>query len=228
MQKLKSLYSKFSYQFNNPLLLQQALTHCSASSINNERLEFLGDSILSAVISEALYFKFPDYSEGQLSRLRASLVKGEFLGSIAKTLHLGDYVFLGPGELRSSGFKRTSILADALEAIFGAIFLDGGFAASKESILYLYQSKLSDECLTGDLQDPKTKLQEYVQSLKMALPLYALEKIDGQEHEQIFHVSCSVAGLPYLSNGFGETRRKAEQMAAQDFLAKMIKVQSLK
>ncbi|MFA5959272.1 MAG: ribonuclease III [Tatlockia sp.] len=219
---LERLSRRLGYQFNNIAHLKQALTHCSAGSINNERYEFLGDSILSFVIANALFELFPDQSEGQLSPLRAFLVKGEMLAEIAQELDLGDYLFLGQGELKSGGFRRASILADALEAIIAAVFLDGGFSESQQLILSLFRSRLEDKALTHNLKDAKTQLQEYLQSKKRPLPEYSLIKIEGEEHEQIFHVMCKVSGInPGV--GQGVNRRKAEQEAAKFLLQELKK-----
>ena len=171
---LQKLCRRLDYTFKNDDFLKQALTHCSAGKLNNERLEFLGDSILNFVIANVLYEKFPEQSEGQLSRLRAHLVKGETLAEVALEIGLGDYLFLGQGELKSGGFRRTSILADALEALFASIYLDGGLVMAQQTILYLYHAKLNDKCLNFSLKDSKTQLQEFLQAEKLALPEYNL------------------------------------------------------
>ncbi|MCP0914185.1 MULTISPECIES: ribonuclease III [Legionella] len=212
---------RLNYTFNNQAYLIQALTHCSAGMINNERLEFLGDSILSFVIANSLFEKFPDQSEGQLSRLRAHLVKGEMLAQIALELQLGDYLYLGQGELKSGGFRRASILADALEAVFAAVFLDGGLDACQQVILKLYESRLNDKNLDNNLKDAKTQLQEFLQAEKYPLPEYTLTKIDGEEHDQIFYVTCEVAKLKLKTQGHGANRRKAEQQAAKQLLQQL-------
>ncbi len=219
---LEKLSRRLNYQFKNPLYLKQALTHCSAGSDNYERFEFLGDSILSFVIAHALFQRFPLQSEGQLSRLRSFLVKGEMLAEIAKELDLGDFLFLGPGELRSGGFRRSSILADALEAIFSAIFLDSDFDAVRKVILTLFRSRLEDPHLNACLKDAKTQLQEYLQAEKYPLPGYSLTKVEGDEHDQLFHVLCTIDGVPFKSYGQGSNRRKAEQVAAASMLAHML------
>ncbi len=220
---LQRLYKRLGYEFKDPTFLKQALTHCSAGTINNERLEFLGDSILSFVIASALYEKFPEQSEGQLSRLRAFLVKGEMLAKIAVGLELGDYLYLGQGELKSGGFRRASILTDALEAVFAAVFFDGGFEACQHVILHVYDTRLNDQKLQDNLKDAKTQLQEYLQAQKYPLPEYMLTKIDGEEHDQIFYVTCEVASLKIITQGQGENRRKAEQQAAKQLLQKIRK-----
>ncbi len=217
-ENLQRLCRRLNYTFKSIKLVEQALTHCSVGVQNNERLEFLGDSILSFVIANALYAQFPDQSEGQLSRLRSFLVKGETLAEIALEINLGDSLHLGQGELKSGGFRRSSILADALEAVFAAIFLDGGLPACEQVILSLYQKRLQDKALNDNLKDAKTRLQEYLQAEKHALPEYALIKIEGEEHNQMFYVSCTVPKLNLTTHGQGANRRKAEQQAAQDFL----------
>lgn len=212
------LCRRLDYQFKKPAYLKQALTHCSAGNPNNERFEFLGDSILSLVISHALFEQLPHQNEGQLSRLRAHLVKGETLAKIAQELELGDYLHLGQGELKSGGFRRASILADALEAIFAAVFFDSGFAEAQHVILNLYRTRLDDPDLNNTLKDAKTQLQEYLQSKKIPLPEYTLTGVVGEEHEQIFSVQCEVKSLKQSTQGQGETRRKAEQIAATQLL----------
>jgi len=221
MSDLNRLCRRLNYEFKNLAYLKQALTHRSMGSNNNERFEFVGDSILSAVIAHALFEQFPEQSEGQLSRLRAFLVKGEMLATIAAELELGNYLFLGQGELKSGGFRRASTLADALEAVFAAIFLDGGFVASQQVILSLFESRLNDKSLHNNLTDAKTQLQEYLQSKKQPLPDYVLTQVIGEEHEQEFHISCSVKNLGLTTQGKGETRRKAEQQAAKQLLQKL-------
>ena len=218
---LPRLCKRLGYEFTSIGLLKQALTHRSASSNNNERFEFLGDAILSMVISQTLFERFPDEHEGQLSRLRAHLVKGDMLANIAHELTLGDYLYLGQGELKSGGFRRASILADALEAIFAAVFFDGGLDAAKHVILSLFKSRLDDPNLNETLKDAKTQLQEYLQSKKVPLPEYTLINVVGNEHEQLFYVECSIKNLQQSTQGHAETRRKAEQIAAKLLLDKL-------
>jgi ribonuclease-3 len=218
---LDRLCRRLNYQFQKPAFLKQALTHCSVGSDNYERFEFLGDSILSFVIAHQLFNQFPLQSEGHLSRLRSFLVKGEMLAEIAKELSLGDFLYLGQGELKSGGFRRASILADALEAVFAAIFLDGGIAAAQDVILGLYRSRLDDPNLNDCLKDAKTQLQEYLQAEKYALPEYTLTKVEGDEHDQIFYISCAVEGITQISYGNGPNRRKAEQLAARSLLEQL-------
>lgn len=212
------------YEFKNIAFLKQALTHSSAGQANNERYEFLGDAILGFVIADTLFKKFPEKTEGQLSRLRSFLVKGEKLAEIATEIKLGDYLFLGQGELKSGGFRRASILADALEAVIAAIFLDGGMEASKKVILKLYRLQLESTNLHNNLKDPKTQLQEYLQARKKALPEYSLVKTEGEEHEQIFYISCKVQEISLQPIGIGSTRRKAEQDAAEKLLNQLLRI----
>lgn len=218
---LERLCRRLGYQFKATALLKRALTHRSAASTNNERLEFLGDSILSFVIAKELFTQFPNQSEGQLSRLRSFLVKGEMLGEIGKELDLGEFLYLGQGELKSGGFRRASILADALEAIFAAVFLDGGIESAKQVILKLYRSRLDNPRLNDCLKDAKTQLQEYLQSAKLPLPEYILTQVEGEEHDQIFYITCSVPGIDLISYGQGSNRRKAEQLAASSLLKQL-------
>ena len=214
------LCDKLNYKFKEPAYLQQALTHCSASSENNERYEFLGDAILSMVISQALFTQFPEQTEGDLSRLRAYLVKAETLTQLAQFLEIGPALYLGAGELNSGGSERPSILADALEAIFAAVFLDGGFAASQKVILHLYKKHLDNKTITHNVKDAKTQLQEYVQQHKHQLPVYTLHAVGGAEHAQDFQVRCSVS--EYSTVGQGSTRKKAEQNAAANVLSELL------
>ena len=218
---LERLSRRLGYEFKKPVLLRQALTHCSAGINNNERYEFLGDSILSFVIANVLFEMFPEQSEGKLSRLRAFLVKGEMLAEIATELELGDYLYLGQGELKSGGFRRASILADALEAVIAAVFLDGGIAESQKLIFKLYRSRLDSEDLNDNLKDAKTLLQEYLQAKKRPLPDYSLIKLEGEEHAQIFHVLCKISGSKKTTIGIGPNRRKAEQHAALQLLQQL-------
>lgn len=212
------LCRRLGYQFKNTRLLDAALTHRSAGGTNNERMEFLGDSVLSLVISEKLYQQFPQASEGQLSRLRASLVKGDTLATLAQGFELGEYLRLGAGELKSGGFRRESILADALEAVFGAIYLDGGFEVACRLITEVYQVRLSQLTLEITLKDPKTRLQEYLQSRRLPLPEYEMVAVQGEDHSQHFRMRCSIAALDMSSEGEGGSRRKAEQDAAMKLL----------
>lgn len=218
-ESLTRLCTKLDYDFNSAELLNTALTHRSVGSRNNERLEFLGDSVLSFVISTELYRRFPDADEGSLSRLRASLVKGETLAKIALVLELGDYLNLGSGELKSGGFRRESILADALEAIFGAVYLDSGIERAWELIMRLYDDMIDTQSpAAGSLKDPKTRLQELLQARRQPLPSYSVTSMEGEAHAQTFVVRCDVEGLADPAFGSGASRRRAEQAAAQQAL----------
>ncbi|MEH6627328.1 MAG: ribonuclease III [Motiliproteus sp.] len=215
---LKRLSRALGYQFQNEELMELALTHRSCGNRNNERLEFLGDSILNFVIADALYSQFPKAKEGQLSRLRARLVKGVTLSELAREMALGEYLRLGSGELKSGGFNRDSILADAVEALIGAIYLDGGEVQSRDRILAWYQSRLQSLSLEDTSKDPKTRLQEYLQSRRSELPKYQLLKVEGEAHTQTFYIECEVSLLPKATAGQGKSRRYAEQSAAESAL----------
>ncbi|ASA56227.1 ribonuclease III [Vibrio gazogenes] len=209
------LEKKIGYQFSDGAVLELALTHRSANGHHNERLEFLGDSILSFVIADELYHRFPKSNEGDMSRMRATLVRGNTLAELAREFELGDYLKLGPGELKSGGFRRDSILADAVEAIIGAIYLDSDIESIRRIILDWYQTRL-DAIQPGVSQkDPKTRLQEYLQGRRKPLPVYTVTKIKGEAHNQEFTVSCEVAGIGMPVIGKGTSRRKAEQAAAE-------------
>lgn len=197
------------------------MTHRSARGLNNERLEFLGDAILGLVIARALYEKFPGASEGQLSRLRASLVKRDTLAKLALELELGECLFLGTGELKSGGFRRSSILADAMEALIGAVERDGGLEAAQELVLHLYRQRLDEVDLQRASKDPKTRLQELLQGRAMSLPQYEVSEVTGKVHNQTFIVECSVEALDITTRGRGTSRRKAEQAAAEKALLKI-------
>jgi ribonuclease-3 len=209
------------YRFKDPRLLDAAVTHRSVGSCNNERLEFLGDAILGHVVAEWLYQTFPDASEGQLSRLRACLVKRETLADIARGLELGEYLRLGSGELKSGGFRRDSILADALEALLGGMLLDGGFETCRAGIHRLFAGHMEALSSADELKDPKTRLQEYLQSRKLALPVYAMKTVSGKAHHQQFVVECRIEPLAAVSTGSGGSRRKAEQAAAVHMLEQL-------
>ncbi|GAB6139381.1 ribonuclease III [Methylosoma difficile] len=212
------LRKKLGLVFKDPALFKTALTHRSFSSQNNERLEFLGDSILGFVIAKALYNHFPDASEGVLSRLRASLVNESSLAELARKHNLGEYLLLGSGELKSGGFRRDSILSDALEAIMGALYKDQGIDACQEWIEKLFAEKLKGLSLENWQKDPKTQLQEYMQARRLDLPDYSLITMSGLAHEQTFKVKCTISLLPESCFGAGVSRKKAEQAAAEKML----------
>ena len=221
IRPLDGLVRSIDCEFRQPELLEAAVTHRSASSHNNERLEFLGDAALGFVIAEWLFEDFPDASEGQLSRLRACLVKRETLADVARGLDVGEYLRLGSGELKSGGFRRDSILADAMEAILGAILLDRGYEACHACIHRLFADKV-DALSSGDeLKDPKTLLQELLQSRRLDLPVYEVVSVSGKAHQQRFVVECRVADLDMSVTGEGKNRRGAEQAAARCMLDKV-------
>ena len=213
------LKHSLNYEFSEPGLFRQALTHRSAPGQSNERLEFLGDAILDFVISDAVYALRPDAAEGDLSRLRAHLVSDASLAQLAAELKLGEHLVLGGGEKKSGGHRRESILADALEAIFGAAFLDGGFEAGRDLILRCFEHRLASLPDAEELRDPKTRLQEWLQGRGLGLPTYTLDKVTGQAHRQTFEVSCSLGEQELEAAGTGSSRRGAEQQAARRLLA---------
>lgn len=210
-QRLSGL---LGYDFTNVALLRQALTHRSFSASNNERFEFLGDSVLNCAIARYLFAHYPKLSEGELSRLRANLVNQQTLSELADSLDLGNTLRLGEGELKSGGQRRPSILADAVEAIFGAIMLDGGFDITETVILRLYLPILSKLDPSTQIKDPKTRLQELLQGKRVALPKYELVATTGDAHEQTFAVDCVIDTLNIRTRGNGTNRRMAEQQAA--------------
>lgn len=216
--KLAELSRKIGYQFNDTSLLLQALTHRSAKGEHNERLEFLGDSILGFVIAQALFFQFPKESEGDLTRMRSSLVKGVTLAEVARSFDLGDYLILGPGELKSGGFRRDSILEDAFEAIVGAVFLDSDLDTTKAFILSIFEKRLAKIKPGHGQKDPKSQLQEYLQGRKIPVPEYEVIQVTGQSHQQEFTVECSTEILENTVITKGSSRRKAEQAAASKIL----------
>ena len=217
-RELTSLQDKLGYHFKDTILLSTALTHRSAASRNNERMEFLGDAVLGYLISSELYQRFPTATEGVLSRMRASLVKGETLADIATQLQFGDYLILGSGELKSGGFRRRSILADAFEAVIGAIYLDSDIDTVRQHILTFFNPQLEQCDPDAVIKDPKTILQEYLQARGSALPEYTVLTISGEAHKQTFQVECRLSELDVKSTGEGSSRRKAEQQAAQQAL----------
>ncbi|MBN3493253.1 ribonuclease III [Vibrio neptunius] len=212
---IAKLEKKLGYQFNDAELINLALTHRSAHGKHNERLEFLGDSILSFVIADDLYHRFPKVNEGDMSRMRATLVRGHTLAELGREFELGDHLKLGPGELKSGGFRRDSILADAVEAIIGAIYLDSDIEVVRGIILSWYKQRLEAIQPGVSQKDPKTRLQEFLQGRRKPLPVYTVTNIKGEAHNQQFTVSCEVAGVGSPVIGKGTSRRKAEQAAAE-------------
>jgi ribonuclease-3 len=206
------------YRFRDATLLEQALTHRSATGRNNERLEFLGDAVLDFVISDRVFKSHPDAPEGDLSKLRSSLVKDTSLAALASELGLGEFLILGSGERKTGGHRRESILADALEAIFGAVYLDSGYEASKEIIEHVFAERLENLPDVEEMRDQKTRLQEWLQARKLALPDYELVNLTGKAHQQRFAVTCTVKELSQTTHGESTTRRKAEQKSARNML----------
>ncbi|EJG1725210.1 ribonuclease III [Vibrio parahaemolyticus] len=218
---IDKLERKLGYQFKDAGLINLALTHRSANSKHNERLEFLGDSILSFVIADDLYHRFPKVNEGDMSRMRATLVRGHTLAELGREFDLGDYLKLGPGELKSGGFRRDSILADAVEAIIGAIYLDSDIEKVRSIVLSWYYSRLEAIKPGVSQKDPKTRLQEFLQGRRRPLPVYTVTNIKGEAHNQEFTVECEVAGVDKPVIGKGTSRRKAEQAAAETALEQL-------
>jgi len=219
--ELKRLEKRIGYTFTDFSLLQQALTHRSALGSHNERLEFLGDSLLSYAISTDLYIRFAKVNEGDLSRMRATLVCGKMLAEIGREFQLGDCLILGPGELKSGGFRRDSIIADGVEAIIGAVFLDSDIQTVKNLILNWFDSRLKSIKPGISQKDPKTRLQEHLQSRKQPLPVYEVLEIKGEAHNQRFTMGCHIEGLKSVQ-GQGTSRRKAEQIVAEQMLEALL------
>ncbi|WP_422667186.1 ribonuclease III [Buchnera aphidicola] len=218
---IKKIQKILGYTFNHKYLLRQALTHRSASSQHNERLEFLGDSILSFVIASALYNYFPNINEGDMSRMRATLVRGNTLAEIASEFNLGEYLQLGQGELNSGGFRRESILANTVEALIGSIYLDSNINTVEKLILQWYEKRLKIISPGDKQKDPKTRLQEYLQSKHLSLPSYLIVAVYGEAHNQLFTIHCMISTISGYFVGTGASRRKAEQDAAQKALIQL-------
>ena len=218
MKNLKILQKKLGYTFNDEAMLVRALTHRSAGSRHNERLEFLGDSLLSMVIADALFHRFPKVNEGDMSRMRATLVREKTLAELAREFELGEYLILGPGELKSGGFRRESILADAVEALIGAVYLDADIGQMQTMLLAWYEDRLNGIQPGIDQKDPKTRLQELLQGKRKPLPTYTVVNVIGEAHNQKFTVHCQIEGVPEPVIGLGTSRRKAEQSAAEHAL----------
>ncbi len=218
IKKPDILAGKLGLSFSDPGLFAMALTHRSVGARNNERLEYLGDSVLGFVVAQKLYELFPEAGEGALSRLRASLVNQNSLAELARQHNIGDYLILGSGELKSGGFRRDSILSDALEAIMGALLKDQGVAVCQQWILQLFTEKLAALQVDDWTKDPKTRLQELMQGSRKPLPVYELINMSGADHAQTFEVKCSVAVTQETCVGVGISRKKAEQAAAESML----------
>lgn len=221
MDKAAWLKATLDYRFNDPALLEQSLTHRSAAGPSNERLEFLGDAVLNVVVTEAVFRVRPFADEGDLSRLRASIVCDRSLAEAAVELGIGKFLVLGSGERKSGGHRRESILADAIEALFGAVYLDAGFAAARNVIERALGDRLHELPDPQDLRDPKTRLQEWLQSRRIALPEYDLVAVSGKAHRQVFEVRCRIEGREAATSGTGPSRRSAEQQAARSMLASL-------
>lgn len=218
---LTLLAQSIGYQFADGNLLAHALTHCSAGGTHNERMEFLGDALLGYIIAESLYHRFPEANEGELTRLRSTLVRRDTLAWISRGLELGSYLTLGCGEIKTEGYRRDSILADTLEAVIAAVYLDGGLVACRELILRLIDPFLADFYAPERMErikDSKSRLQEYLQARRLPLPVYTVLSVTGIEHDQIFLVECRLQTLPNPCQGTGSTRRRAEQDAARQAL----------
>lgn len=215
------LAQKLALRFADVKLLRSALTHRSAGGINNERLEFLGDSVIGFVIAQALFERFPEADEGVLSRLRAALVNQTSLAQIARQLELGDYLILGAGELRSGGFRRDSILSDAFEAVIGAVCTDQGYQICRDLVLRLFAASFERLTVADWKKDPKTQLQELMQARGLDLPVYRLLSLTGRPHDQSFVVECRIALSVEPSTGTGSSRKRAEQQAAQEMLRQL-------
>jgi ribonuclease-3 len=228
IQEPEKLARKLGLKFKQPMLIKRALTHRSAHADNNERLEFLGDSVLGFVIAERLYQKFTEADEGVLSRLRATLVNQTALANIARKLNLGDYLILGSGELKSGGYRRDSILSDAMEALIGALLIDQGMDACRVWILELFADQINGLSMQDWKKDPKTRLQESMQARGLELPAYALKSVVGQPHDQSFVVECRVSLTEETCEGRGSSRKRAEQESAEKMLAKLIEEFGLK
>jgi ribonuclease-3 len=218
-----ALEKRLGHRFNDPRLLEQALTHRSRSPDNYERLEFLGDGVLGCAMADELYARFPQLSEGKLTRLRASLVREEALAEVAKTLGIGEHLRLGEGELAASPEARPSILADAMEAVLGAVFLDGGYDAARKAVLITFGPLIDRLDPDRPAKDAKTRLQEILQARHRRLPQYRVVAVQGEAHRQSFEVECSVAELKLSATGTGTSRQRAEQQAAKALLEQLEK-----
>jgi ribonuclease-3 len=215
--QLAKLQDKIGYHFREPALLRQALTHKSHSKTNNERLEFMGDAVLGYLVGNMLYRHYPDVQEDALSLMRAQLVRGKTLAQVALTIHLSDHLLLGSGELRSGGRQRASILADALEAVIGAVHEDGGIEAAQRLVQQLFQG-LTRGLDAESLKDPKTRLQELLQGQGLELPLYTVEQVSGADHQRQYTVKCEVPALDLMAQARESSRRAAEKASAQQVL----------
>lgn len=215
------LEQTLQFQFSDERLLKTALTHRSVGGVNNERLEFLGDAVLQLVVSELIFNERAEAREGRLSRLRSTLVKDATLSDLGVEIGLGEHLILGPGEKKSGGHRRASILADTLEALFGAIYLDAGLEAARAAIRVVLKERIEALPVGAELRDPKSRLQENLQGQKLDLPTYAIVSVSGKAHRQSFEASCTIEQLDLQTTGAGTTRRDAEQEAALAMLQLM-------
>lgn len=215
VNKMLALQRKLAYQFSELELLRLALTHRSKGALNYERLEFLGDSILGFVVADFLYSKYPTLAEGKLSRMRSSLVRKETLADVARSLQLSDHLILGEGELKSGGFNRDSILADTVESLIGAIYLDAGFSPASEFIYRNFSSQFENISGESNYKDPKSRLQEAMQKRSLALPIYTILQAQGEQHDQEFTIECVLEELNLSAQATAKSRRSAEQQAAE-------------
>lgn len=218
MNELARLYKRIGYEFNDESLIEEALSHRSHGSPNYERLEYLGDSLLNFVIADALHANFPKLDEGSLSRLRASLVRGSTLATIARELELGEFLRMGTGELRSGGFNRDSTLADLVESIIGAVLRDADFPTAQSLVLRLFDERLQNTMPVDELKDPKTRLQELLQGRGLDRPVYTVVKTEGKSHQLAFTVTCQISAYNVTVASVASSRRKAEQAAAAEVL----------
>tara|TARA_B110000046_G_scaffold185961_1_gene230825 strand:+ start:7851 stop:8528 length:678 start_codon:yes stop_codon:yes gene_type:complete len=217
----KQLQKRLNYTFNDEQLLTLALSHRSCGSSNNERLEFLGDSILGLTITDILYRDFPQAREGELSRMRSHMVRADSLAGVAITLELGPELLLGPGEMKSGGHRRDSILGDTVEALIGAVYLDGGLGAARQCIILWFQDLLASALQVQPIKDPKTSLQEWLQRRGKPVPEYKLANTGGEAHRRLFTVSCKIAAIDKEVSATASSRRKAEQMVAEQLLIEL-------
>jgi ribonuclease-3 len=220
-EQLSNLEKRIAYKFKDEALLETALTHRSMGRGNNERFEYLGDAVLGFIIADSIFQKFPQATEGELTRLRASLVKGETLAKLGRDLGLGDYIKLGPGEMKSGGWRRDSILANTLEAIIGAIYLDADIEVCRQCVISLYQQLLSEVSPDTLNKDPKTTLQELLQSRRLELPVYSVLSESGEAHDRLFNVECAIIEPDISVQAEGRSKRLAEQSAAEKALLEL-------
>ena len=223
VSNITQLQRRLGYVFNDPALLSLALSHRSLAGANNERMEFLGDAILGLVVTDYLYQQFPDAREGELSRMRSHIVRGESLAEVAKQLELGSDILLGPGEMKSGGHRRDSILGDTVEALLGAVYLDKGIDASRERIFDWFKSLFDSALEVKPLKDSKTTLQEWLQQRGKSLPDYKLVDTGGEAHSRLFTVSCKIDAVGQEMTAIATSRRRAEQMVAEQLLTELEK-----